>query len=207
MIIRLLFLVMLLPAVNVFAEDSAAPQPDVLVKQLVDDVLSSIKQNKETTHNLRKMDDLVNAKILPYFDFFRTTQLTIGSKYWANTTPQDQQQLVDEFRTFLAHTFSDAIAQYTNQTIIFTPLRMQPEYKDVTVKTTVIYQNDEPTELDYKMEKTASGWMVYDVYIDNMSLIKIYRSNFRNVLLQGGVPNLINVLHKKNQEVEAARHG
>jgi phospholipid transport system substrate-binding protein len=66
---------------------------------------------------------------------------------------------------------------------------------------------DESTQLDYKMEKTDSGWLIYDVDIDNMSLIRIYNSNFSNELLHGGVPNLVSVLHKKNQEVEAARHG
>jgi phospholipid transport system substrate-binding protein len=203
--IRLLFIVLLLPAVNALAEDAAAaPPPDALVRQVVGEVISSIEQNREITHDLRKMDDLVDVRILPHFDFPRMTQLTIGSKYWADAMPQDQQQLISEFRTFLAHAFSDVIAEYTNQKIFFTPLHMQPEGEEIIVKTTVI-DSDGPTRLDYKMEKTASGWMIYDVSMEGISLTRIYRSNFSNELLHGGVPSLVSVLHKKNLEVEAAR--
>lgn len=202
---RLLFLILLLPAVSVLAEDSAALPPDALVRQMVDEVLSSIKQNRAITHDLKKMDDLVDAKVLPYFDFSRMTQLTISSKYWANAMPQDRQQLIGEFRIFIAHAFSDVVAQYTNQNIFFTPLHMQPEDREIIVKTTVIDPGDGPMRMDYKLEKTASGWMIYDVEMDSISLTRIYRSNFSNEMQHGGVSNLIDVLHKKNLEVGAAR--
>jgi phospholipid transport system substrate-binding protein len=204
---RLLFLLFLLPAAGALAEDSAAPSPDMLVKQMVDEVLSPIKKNREITHDQTKMNDLVDAKVFSHFDFSRLTRLTVGSKYWADATPQEQLQLISEFHTFLAHVFSDVIAQYTDQTILFIPLQMRPDAQDIAVKTVVMDPRDESTQLDYKMEKTDSGWLIYDVDIDNMSLIRIYNSNFSNELLHGGVPNLVSVLHKKNQEVEAARHG
>jgi phospholipid transport system substrate-binding protein len=134
------------------------------------------------------------------------TRQTVGGRYWADATPQDRQQLVDEYRIFLAHTFANAIAQYTNQTVFFAPLHMQQDDREVTVRTAVIDPADEPTELDYRMEKTASGWMVYDVDVDYIWLTRIYRSNFGNELRQGGVHNLVRALHKKNQEVAVARN-
>lgn len=204
---RLLFLLFLFPAAGALAEDSAAPSPDVLVKQMVDEVLSPIKQNREITHDQTKMNDLVDAKVFSHFDFSRLTRLTVGSNYWADATPQEQLQLISEFHTFLTHVFSDVIAQYTDQTILFIPFRMQPEAQDATVKTVVLDPRDESTQLDYKLEKTDSGWLIYNVDIDNMSLIRIYHSNFSNELRNGGVPNLVSVLHKKNLEVESARHG
>lgn len=204
---RLLLLLILFHAAGALAEDSAAPSPDMLVKQVVDEVLSSIKQNREITHDQAKMNDLVEAKVFSHFDFSRLTRLTVGGKYWADATPQEQLQLIGEFHTFLTHVFSDVIAQYTDQTIFFIPFRMQPEAQDTTVKTVVLDPRDESTQLDYKLEKTDSGWLIYDVDIDNMSLIRIYHSNFSNELQNGGVSNLVSVLHKKNLEVESARHG
>jgi phospholipid transport system substrate-binding protein len=204
---RLLLLLILLHAAGALAEDSAAPSPDMLVKQVVDEVLSSIKQNREITHDQTKMNDLVEAKVFSHFDFSRLTRLTVGGKYWADATSQEQLQLIGEFHTFLTHVFSDVIAQYTDQTIFFIPFRMQPEAQDTTVKTVVLDRRDESMQLDYKLEKTDSGWLIYDVDIDNMSLIRIYHSNFSNELQNGGVSNLVSVLHKKNLEVESARHG
>lgn len=203
---RMLLVVLLLSAAGVFAEDSTVPPPDVLVQQVVDDILASIRQNRELTHDPGKMDGLVDAKILPHFDFFRMTRLTVGGRYWADATPQEQRQLVDEYRTFLAHTFANVIAQYTNQTIFFAPLHMRPDDREVTVRTTVIDPADEPTELDYRMERTASGWMVYDVDVDYIWLTRIYRSNFDNELRRGGVRDLVRALHQKNHEVAVARN-
>ncbi len=157
------------------------------------------------THDPKKIDEIVDEKIFPRLDFIRLTRLTVGNKFWKRTSPEMQQQLVSEFHTFLVHVFSDVIAQYTDQTIFYFPLKMPPDAMEVTVKTVVMDPRDESTLLDYRLEKTDSGWLIYDVDIDNMSLIRIYHSNFGDTLSHGGVPNLISVLHEKNLKVAAAR--
>lgn len=204
--LRISLLFLLLTVLTVRAEDSVDPAPDVLVKQVVDEVLLTINHDKDITRDQKKMDALVSTKVLPHFDFPRMTRLTIGNKYWAETTLQDQQQLIDEYRIFLAHTFSNVIAQYTDQKIVLTPLHMRPGATNITVKTWVIPSSDEPTKLDYRMEKTASGWVIYDIAMDNMSLIRMFRSNFSDQLTHEGVQGLIKALHMKNQAVEVARH-
>lgn len=203
---RWLFLLFLLPAASVLAEELPSPTPDTLVKQMVEDVLAPIKQGKEMTQDPGKIDELVDAKIFPRLDFIRLTRLTVGNKYWMRASPEQQQQLISAYHVFLVHVFSDVIAQYTDQTIFYFPLKMRPDAKEVTVKTVVMDPRDESTLLDYRLEKTETGWLVYDLDIDNMSLIRIYHSNFGDTLSHGGVPNLVGVLHKKNQEVVAARH-
>jgi phospholipid transport system substrate-binding protein len=208
MISRLLFvfLSVLLPSMNALADDVDQLPPDILVKQMVDDVLSALKQHSEITHDLTKIDDLVDARVLSHFDFTRLTQLTVGNKYWTGATSQERQQLTAEFHTFLEHVFSDVIAQYTDQTILFIPSQMQPDAGDITIKTVIMDPRDESTQLDFRMEKTDSGWLIYDVDIDNLSLIRIYHSNFSNELLQDGVPGLVSVLHMKNQKAAADRN-
>lgn len=204
---RLLFLVMLLFALSGRAEDFAALPPTTLVKQVIENVLSIVRQDREITHDLTRMDKMVDGKIIPYFDLPLMTRLTIGNSYWTKATILDQQQLIGEYRTFLTHAFSAVIAQYTNQTIFYYPQHLRPGDGKITVRTTIIDTKDEPTELDFRMEKTATGWKVYDIGIDNISLIRIYHSNFRGILLKGGVDNLIQALDKKNRQVIAARHG
>ena len=204
---RCLFLLCLLSSASTLAGDLLSSSPDAVVKQMVEDVLTPIRQDKEITHDPGKIDELVDASIFPRLDFIRLTRLTVGNKFWKRTSPEVQQQLVSEFHVFLVRVFSDVIAQYTDQTIFYFPLKMPPDAKEVTVKTVVMDPRDESTLLDYRLERTGTGWLIYDVDIDNMSLIRIYHSNFGDTLSHGGVPNLISVLHKKNQEVTAARHG
>lgn len=203
---RMLFLFLLLHAVTVFSEDLIAPAPDFVVRQVVGEVLSTLQQDSKITHDMKKMDALVDAKILPRFDFSRMTKLTIGAKYWDGANSQVQQQLVDEFRIFLAYTFADVLAQYTDETVDFVPLHIDPEENDLTVKTRIMDPKDEPTKLYFQVEKTTPDWKIYDLKIDGVSLVRLYHANFSSDLRQEGVDGLIRKLHKKNQEVAASRH-
>ena len=206
MFVRLLLslcLVLSLPAA--YAEDAAPP--DGVVKDLVDDVLASIRKDREITHDLNRMEGLVERRILPSIDFLRMTRQAVGTRYWGEATPEQQARLVDEFRTLLAHTFSRALTHYTDQTVMFTPFHAQPGAQEATVKSVIVDPRDEATMLDYRLEKTETGWLIYDMKIDNFSLIRIYRSNFGGELQQGGVSGLIGVLHKKNQSPDLSGHG
>ncbi len=204
---RIFFLFFLLHAVTAFSGELIAPAPDFMVKQVVGEVLSTLQQDSGITHDIKKLDALVDAKIFPRFDFSRMTRLTIGAKYWNSVTPQVQQQMVDEFRIFLGYTFADAIAQYTDETVDFVPLYLDPEANDLTVKTRIMDPKDEPTKLYFQVEKTTSEWKIYDLKIDGVSLVRLYHANFSSDLRQEGVEGLIRKLHKKNQEVAASRHG
>ncbi len=200
---RMLFLLLLLFSASVPAEGIASP--DAVVRQMVDDVLTPIRRDQDMTHHPQKMDALVEASVFPRVDFVRLSRLTVGRKYWGLASPETREQLIGEYHTFLLHVFSDVIAQYTDQTILYLPFRMQPDAKEVKVKTVVMDPRDESTELDYKLEKMDAGWLIYDMDIDNMSVIRIYHSNFSAALSQGGVSHLVRVLHEKNLKVEAAR--
>lgn len=202
---RMLFLSLLLFSASVPAEGIVSP--DVVVKQMVDDVLTPIRQDQGMTHDPQKMDALVDESVFPRVDFVRLSMLTVGMKYWGSASPEAREQLVSEYHTFLLHVFSDVIAQYTDQTILYLPFRMRPDAKEAKVKTVVMDPRDESTELDYKLEKMDAGWLIYDVDIDNMSVIRVYHSNFSAALSHGGVSHLVRVLHEKNLKVEASRRG
>src|SRR5574340_282011 len=116
---------------------AAEMAPDVLVKETSQDVLAIIKKDKDIqAGDKQKIYALVDAKVLPHFDFKRMTQLAVG-KFWRQATPAQQEALVKEFRTLLVRTYSTSLSTYKNQTIDYKPLRMQPGEADVTVKTVV----------------------------------------------------------------------
>lgn len=201
MLKRMLFL--LLFCASAAAEGMSAPEQ--VVKQMVDDVLLPIRSDQQITHDPKRMDALVEASVFPRLDFLRLSKLTVGNEYWGGASPLARDQLVREYHTFLLHVFSDVISQYTDQTILYLPFRIEKGAKEVTVKTVVMNPRDESTELDYRLEKADAGWLIYDMDIDNMSVIRIYRSNFSDALSEGGVSKLVGMLHEKNLKVEASR--
>jgi phospholipid transport system substrate-binding protein len=179
---------------------AAETPPDVLVKGTAQDVLAIIKQDKEIqSGNSKKVLDLVEAKVLPHFDFNRMARLAVG-RHWPKATPTQQQALTSEFRTLLVRTYSNSLSSYKNQVIDYKPLKLLPEDTDVTVKTVVNQPGGLPIPIDYSLEKTANGWKVYDVAVDNVSLVTNYRSSFSSEIQSKGIDGLIKTLSDKNRQ-------
>ncbi|HUX63358.1 ABC transporter substrate-binding protein [Sulfuricella sp.] len=197
----LFFILLAAPATALAAKDEP---PDVLAKRTTEEVLTIIRQDSEIKHNRKKLFALIDAKVLPHFDFTHMTRLAVG-RHWSGATPQQQQDLVREFRTLLVRTYSTALTNYKNQKVVFKPLHMQPGETDVTIKTESIQSGEKPIPIDYMMEKSPAGWKVYDIAVDNVSLITNYRSSFSSEINKNGVEGLIKVLKNKNQTSEAEK--
>jgi phospholipid transport system substrate-binding protein len=176
--------------------------PDALVKAVTQEVIAVIKEDKAIQAGDRKKTiALVEEKVLPHFNFTRMTALAMGPN-WRKATPEQQQALVNEFRTLLVRTYSTALTAYRNQVIDVKPLRAKPGDTDVLVRSEVRQSGTEPVTLDYSMEKTANGWKVYDVTVGGVSLVTTYRESFAAEVRNAGVDGLIRSLAEKNRQLE-----
>jgi len=181
-----------------FSAGAAEMAPDVLVKNTSQDVLAIVKQDKDIqSGNTKKVLDLVEAKVLPHFDFNRMAMLAVG-RHWPKATPAQQQALTNEFRTLLVRTYSNSLSSYRDQTVDYRPLKLQPADTDVTVKTVINQPGGQPIPIEYSLEKTANGWKVYDVAVDSVSLVTNYRTSFSSEIQSKGLDGLIKTLADKN---------
>lgn len=183
---------------SAFAQNALdAATPDGLIKTIVTDVMVSVKADPEIQKgNIPRVVELVEKKIVPYTDMRRTTQLAMG-RNWSKATPEQQNQLIIEFKNLLIRTYSGALSQLRDQTVQYKPLRSSPSDTDVIVRTVVIGKSD-PIPLDYRLEKTNEGWRVYDVNIMGAWLIEAYRNQFTNQINQNGIDGLIKFLQERN---------
>jgi phospholipid transport system substrate-binding protein len=171
--------------------------PDVLLSTATTDVIAAIRQSREQSESPAKLADTVETRVLPLFDFSRMTQLAMG-RNWRVATAQQQTLLTNEFRRLLVRTYSAALTSYRDQKIEFRRLRSQPGDTDVTVKSDVKNGTERMT-IDYEMVKTPTGWLVYDVKIDGVSLVTAYRESFASKVRTDGVDGLIRTLAEKNR--------
>lgn len=177
---------------------AADTPPDVLARSTTQEVIAILKQDKEIRNgDLSKAYQLVEAKILPNFDFNRMTQLAVG-KNWPRATAQQKQALVTQFRNLLVRTYSASLTAFTNQTVEFRPLTMKPDDTDVTVHSEIRQPGGQPIPIDYSMYKTSFGWKVYDVTIDGVSLVTNYRASFASTIRQKGIDGLIKTLAEQS---------
>jgi phospholipid transport system substrate-binding protein len=172
--------------------------PDVLIKNTVDEVIGIIKQDKDIqAGDPKKINALVDAKVLPHFDFTRMTQLAVG-KYWRTATPGQKQALATEFRNMLVRTYTKVFTVYRDQTVEMKPFRMEAGDTEVTVKTVIIKPGSQPIPVDYEMKIAADGWKVFDISIEGVSMVMSYRGTFASEIQDGGIDGLIKTLSDKN---------
>lgn len=185
---------------------SAQEAPDALVKRISEDVLNTAKGDKEIqAGNVNRIVALVEEKILPYVDSERMTSLAAG-RYWRQATPEQQKQLITEFRSLLIYTYSGALSQIRDQKIEYKPLRADPADTEVEVRSQVIQSRGEPIQLSYRLEKLSSGWKMYDVNVMGAWLVEAYKGTFNSEITKGGIDGLIKSLSDKNKQL-AARSG
>ena len=200
-----IFTGLMLAASTVFAQapDQTTP-PDVLIKMVVTDVMTTVKSDPDIQKgNIPKIVDLVEKKIVPYTDMRRTTEMAMGPN-WKKATPEQQAQLTSEFKNLLIRTYSGALSQLRDQTVQFKALRAAPDDKEVVVKTVVLGRGD-PVPLDYRLEKTANGWKVYDMNIMGVWLVEAYRNQFSNQISQNGIEGLVKFLQDRNKQLASAK--
>lgn len=172
--------------------------PDALISTTVQEVLTIVKQDKDIqAGNQKKILDLVDAKVLPHFDFMRMTQLAVG-KHWRTATPEQKQALTTEFRNMLVRTYTKAFTVYRDQTVDIKPFKMAADATEVTVKTTINKPGSPPIPVDYEMIKKADGWKAFDVSIEGVSMVTSYRGTFTSEIQEKGIDGLIKTLADRN---------
>ena len=175
--------------------------PDVLVKTVTMEVVDLITKDKEIKSGGRaKLIEVIEGKVLPHFNFTAMTALAMGQN-WAKANPEQKKRLTEEFKTLLVRTYASALSAYSEQKFDFRPLRAKANDTDVTVSVRVLQPGAQPVPIDYSMEKTGSGWKVYDVNVGGVSLVANYRTEFANTVRSSGIDGLIKDLHKKNQSL------
>jgi phospholipid transport system substrate-binding protein len=187
-----------------FAQAVDTNSPDGMIKTVTGQVLDEIKSDSSLkSGDINKITQVVNQKILPYTDFRRTTQLAMG-RAWRTATPQQRDQMVEQFKMLLIRTYSGALSQVRDQTVQFKPFRADPGATDVVVRSSVI-NNGQPIELDYRLYKTPQGWRVYDLNVAGAWLIQAYQQQFAEKINQGGVDGLLQFLTQRNEQLAAGK--
>ena len=183
---------------------AADEAPDALIKRTSNEVLDIIKSDKAIqAGDISKIISLVDSKVMPHVNFTRMTASTVG-RNWRQATPDQQKRLQEEFKILLVRTYSGALSQVKDQTVNVKALRAAPADTEVVVRTEVIGRS-EPIQLDYRMEKTPTGWKIYDLNVLGIWMVETYRTQFAQEISTKGVDGLIAALAQRNQANSAAK--
>jgi phospholipid transport system substrate-binding protein len=176
----------------------AQSPPDALVKATVNEVLGAIKQ----TRDRKALHGLAEQKVLPHFDFVAMTRLAVGA-HWRDASEPQRKALENAFRGLLVSTYVTALSQTANasQSVDVRPLELKSGQDDVTVRTVVREPGRQPLAIDYRMALRGGAWKVYDVVVENLSLVTNYRGSFASEISRSGIDGLIKSIEAKNRRI------
>jgi phospholipid transport system substrate-binding protein len=181
-----------------------AVAPDEMIRVLSMQIIDKIKQDKDLrSGDLKKMSQFVDETIMPNVNFERMTALAVG-RNWRQATPEQQQQLMTEFRALLLRTYAGALSSVKDQTVRMKPLRADPADTEVVVRSEIVQTRGDPIQLDYRLEKANSSWRIYDLNVLGVWLVESYRNQFTQEISARGIDGLIKGLAERNQKFAQA---
>jgi phospholipid transport system substrate-binding protein len=156
---------------------AGAVEPEALVKETADKVLANVVANKPVyTANKGKLFSMVNAIVLPHFDFVVMSKRVLG-KYWKSASSAEKKAFINEFRNLLVRTYATALLNYSGQNIEYKPVRIKKQ--TALVKTLVRNSGGTAIPIDYRLYKNKSGaWKVYDLSVDSLRIVATYRTQY-----------------------------
>jgi phospholipid transport system substrate-binding protein len=175
--------------------------PEELIRTASNQILSRIQSDPEQyQQDPAKLYALVDEIVLPHFDFGTMTDLALG-RYKTKISTEQRRLITNEFRIILVRTYGKALLDYNDQEIIYLPTEGSLESGDVTVRTEIEQKGGFPIPLNYSLKLTGQGWKVYDISVDDISLVTNYRSSFSRQIRKNGVDGLIKTLRESNQDL------
>ena len=128
----------------------------------------------------------IEDEVLHIFDFSEFSSRTVGPR-WRNFTPEQKREFSNAFADLLINTYLNRIDGYNGEQVLYTG-EVSSAKGDRTEVRTVVTMKD-------------GKWLVYDVLIENISLVKNYRTQFQDILNTGSPENLIARIKAKAMEV------
>jgi len=194
---RWMLAVLCLAVLPAWAQDA----PDQFIKNLTTDLLDTVKNDSALkSGDTQRLGQLVDQKIMPSLNFQRMTASAVGPA-WRQASPEQRARLQQEFKALLIRTYSGAVSQVKQQTVVIKPMRGDAGANEVLVRTEV-RGGAEPVDIDYRLEKSTdapSGWRIYNMNVAGIWLVDTYRTQFAQEINAKGIDGLIASLSERNQ--------
>ena len=168
--------------------DQVRQTADKVLLILQDPRLKAPDNKKERRNQLRQV---ISAR----FDFSEMAKRSLG-QYWQQRSAEEQRQFVQLFTDLLERSYADQIESFNGEKILYG--RETQDKDNAEVDTRVVTSKGEEFSVNYKLQAADREWKVYDVVIENISLVNNYRSQFNRVLANSSFDDFLRKLREKN---------
>jgi phospholipid transport system substrate-binding protein len=162
------------------------------LRQTIDTVVSTLKSEAkaETKERRQKLREV----IYPRFDFAEMAKRALGA-HWQRRSPEEQREFVKLFTALLEEAYLDTIESYKGEKVQYLNERQDNSFAQVDTR--IVNPQGQEYSVNYRVHRVAGDWKVYDVIIENISLVNNYRSQFNRVLGKSSYEELIATMKEK----------
>lgn len=180
-----------------FSSIAAAGEPLDQMRAAVDRALRilsdpQLRPKEKKSERIQRLKEIVN----PLFDYEEMAKRTLGA-HWQRRTPAEQEEFVRVFREFIERIYSDKIDLYNGEKVLFTREHLDGDYAQVD--SSIVNQKNEEFPVAYRLRRANGHWKVYDVVVENISIVNNYRSQFNRVISNGSFAELIRRIKAKGR--------
>lgn len=178
---------------TVWAQSSPVP----MLENSASQILSTLKQNKP---NLKKNHQIiyqaVERYLLPNVDVNGMSRSVLGRQAWTKASAADRQEFTQVFTQLIIRTYANPLAEYTDETVKFLPLRGPVDGQFTRVNSIIIRPNGQKIPLSYSLVSKNNNWKIYDLSVEGVSLLQSFRSQFGQILQNSSMQDLISQMRK-----------
>ncbi len=160
--------------------------PTAAVESVVNDILAILRK---PDFDLAKDGPAISAKVKGGFDSLAMAQSVLSTS-WKDATKEQQAEFEELMLKTLEHNYLGRLTAFSNETVEFRGEEVNDSR--ATVKSVVISsQAQAPIPVNYKLRKRNDGWFLYDVEVENVSMVSTYRETYRSIVSRDGIDGLL----------------
>jgi phospholipid transport system substrate-binding protein len=177
--------------------------PTDQVRQTADRVLAVLQDSRlKSADKQQERRAQIRQIIANRFDFGEMAKRSLGPN-WQKVNNDEQRQFVELFTELLEKSYADQIESYNGEKIVYGRENVSQDQADVDTK--IVTKKGEEISVNYKLRSADGDWKVYDVVIENISIVNNFRSQFNRILANASFAELLKKLQSKSVEIKPAR--
>jgi phospholipid transport system substrate-binding protein len=174
---------------------SMAGSPTEQVRATVDRVLTIVRSpNQKSKAQMEKQRAQLIEVIYPRFDFAEMAKRSLGP-HWARRSSEERQEFVKIFAALLSRSYANNIETYTSQNVLYVRESKDDNYAQVDTK--IVADDRAPLSINYKLHNVDREWKVYDLVIEDISVVNNYRSQFDRIIGRSSFAELVRTMKEK----------
>ncbi|HXH55450.1 MAG TPA: ABC transporter substrate-binding protein [Gammaproteobacteria bacterium] len=174
----------------------ASEHPIEMLENITKNVMIKLKDNSQTLkHEPENVYPIIDTIILPHIDFHAMARWTVGRNAWHAADDTTREAFVCEFRNFIVKNYTHFLIKFRNEKVAFFPLRQKiKDQQEIRVSSEIKKESGTPIRMDYRLIRRDNAWRVFDIIVEDVSLLKGYKNQFANAVKKGGIPAVIEAI-------------